>query len=135
MKALGGAKLKLVLLDSGDTTEKAKNAAQRMVAQETDLVAATGSYSQLLHARRHRGDRARRAAGADAVLLGPDHLARLQVRLPDLARRPARRPSSRCPVIVKLAEAATGRSAEDGRHHHDNTAASISSVKPMRSGC
>ena len=35
IKALGGAKLKLVVLDSGDTTEKAKNAAQRMVAQET----------------------------------------------------------------------------------------------------
>src|SRR3954447_25987361 len=44
IKALGGARLKLVVLDSGDTTEKAKNAAQRMVAQETDLVAASGSY-------------------------------------------------------------------------------------------
>ena len=44
IKALGGAKLKLVVLDSGDTTEKAKNAAQRMVAQETDLVAASGAY-------------------------------------------------------------------------------------------
>src|ERR1700752_5430612 len=44
IKALGGAKLKLVVIDCGDTTEKAKNAAQRMVAQEPDLVAATGSY-------------------------------------------------------------------------------------------
>ena len=44
IKALGGAKLQLVVLDSGDTTEKAKNAAQRMVAQEADLVAATGAY-------------------------------------------------------------------------------------------
>ena len=44
VKALGGAKLKLVVLDSGDTTEKAKNAAQRMVSQETDMVAASGSY-------------------------------------------------------------------------------------------
>ena len=33
IKALGGAKLKLVVIDCGDTTEKAKNAAQRMVAQ------------------------------------------------------------------------------------------------------
>ncbi len=33
IKALGGAKIKLVVLDSGDTTEKAKNAAQRMVAR------------------------------------------------------------------------------------------------------
>ena len=84
VKALGGAKLKLVLLDSGDTTEKAKNAAQRMVAQETDLVAATGSLPQLVHAGCHRGDRARQPADADPVLLGPDHLARLQVHLPDL---------------------------------------------------
>src|SRR6202022_3886214 len=44
IKALGGAKLELVTLDCGDTVEKAKNAAQRMVAQETDLVAATGAY-------------------------------------------------------------------------------------------
>ena len=44
VKALGGAKLKLVVIDCGDTTEKAKNAAQRMVAQETDLVAASGAY-------------------------------------------------------------------------------------------
>src|SRR3954451_19506612 len=44
IKSLGGAKLKLVVIDCGDTTEKAKNAAQRMVAQENDLVAATGSY-------------------------------------------------------------------------------------------
>ena len=44
IKSLGGAKLKLVVIDCGDTTEKAKNAAQRMVAQEPDLVAATGSY-------------------------------------------------------------------------------------------
>src|ERR1035441_8739064 len=44
VKSLGGAKLKLVVLDSGDTTEKAKNAAQRMVAQEPDLVAASGAY-------------------------------------------------------------------------------------------
>ena len=44
IKSLGGAKMKLVVLDSGDTTEKAKNAAQRMVAQETDLVAASGAY-------------------------------------------------------------------------------------------
>src|SRR4030081_1394750 len=44
IKSLGSAKLKLVVIDCGDTTEKAKRGAQRMVAQETDLVAATGSY-------------------------------------------------------------------------------------------
>src|ERR1700679_2246237 len=44
IKSMGGAKLKLVVIDCGGTTEKAKNAAQRMVAQEADLVAATGAY-------------------------------------------------------------------------------------------
>src|SRR5262245_9874346 len=39
VKALGGAPLRLVVLDCGDSTEEAKNAAQRMVSQETDLVA------------------------------------------------------------------------------------------------
>src|ERR1043166_6520367 len=44
IKSLGGAKMNLVVLDSGNPTEKAKNAAQRMVPQETDLVAASGAY-------------------------------------------------------------------------------------------
>src|SRR5262245_47285597 len=38
IKALGGAKLKLIVFDAGDSVEKAKNAAQRMIAQEPDLV-------------------------------------------------------------------------------------------------
>ena len=44
IKALGGAKLKLVLYDTGDTAEKAKNAAQRLVAQEPDVVGGIGSW-------------------------------------------------------------------------------------------
>src|SRR5262245_47346736 len=42
--AMGGAKMKLVVFDAGDTVEKAKNTAQRMVAQEPDLVGATGAW-------------------------------------------------------------------------------------------
>ena len=44
IKALNGAKMKLLVFDAGDSVEKAKNAAQRMVAQEPDLVGATGSW-------------------------------------------------------------------------------------------
>src|SRR5688572_11638350 len=33
IKALGGAKMKLILADAGDSAEKAKNAAQRILAQ------------------------------------------------------------------------------------------------------
>ena len=44
IKALGGAKMKLVVYDTGDTAEKAKNAAQRMVAQEPDVVGGFGCW-------------------------------------------------------------------------------------------
>jgi branched-chain amino acid transport system substrate-binding protein len=44
IKALGGAKLKLLEFDAGDTAEKAKDAAQRMVAQEPDLVGGFGAW-------------------------------------------------------------------------------------------
>ncbi|MCX7317362.1 MAG: ABC transporter substrate-binding protein, partial [Hyphomicrobiales bacterium] len=38
IKSMGGAKLKLLTFDTSDSAEKAKNAAQRMVSQEPDLV-------------------------------------------------------------------------------------------------
>jgi len=44
IKSLGGATVKLLVFDAGDSVEKAKNAAQRMIAQEPDLVGATGSW-------------------------------------------------------------------------------------------
>ena len=44
IKALGGAKLKLMQYDTGDSAEKAKDAAQRMLAQEPDLVGGFGCW-------------------------------------------------------------------------------------------
>jgi ABC-type uncharacterized transport system substrate-binding protein len=44
IKALGGAKLELVAIDAGDSAEKAKNAAQRLVAQEPDAVGGMGAW-------------------------------------------------------------------------------------------
>ena len=44
IKALGGAKLKLMEFDAGDSAEKAKDAAQRMVAQEPDLAGGFGAW-------------------------------------------------------------------------------------------
>src|SRR6266436_8302068 len=44
IKALGGAKMRLVVADTGDSTEKAKNAAQRLVSQEPDVVGGTGAF-------------------------------------------------------------------------------------------
>src|ERR1700744_2517357 len=44
IKSMGGAKLKLVEYDTQDSAEKAKDGAQRMVAQEPDLVGGFGCW-------------------------------------------------------------------------------------------
>src|SRR5215472_13661420 len=44
IKSLGGAKLNIIYADAGDSTEKAKNAAQRLVADNPDLVGGTGAW-------------------------------------------------------------------------------------------
>ncbi len=44
IKSLGGAPIELVIIDAGDSTEKAKNAAQRMVSEYPKLVGATGAW-------------------------------------------------------------------------------------------
>ncbi len=44
IKSLGGAKLKLMEFDAGESAEKAKDAAQRMIAQEPDLAGGFGCW-------------------------------------------------------------------------------------------
>jgi branched-chain amino acid transport system substrate-binding protein len=44
IKSLGGAKLKLMEFDAGESAEKAKDAAQRMIAQEPDLSGGFGCW-------------------------------------------------------------------------------------------
>src|ERR1700720_1914867 len=44
IKSLGGAKLEIIYADAGDSTEKAKNAAQRLLSDHPDLVGGTGAW-------------------------------------------------------------------------------------------
>lgn len=44
IKALKGAKLKLIVADAGDTPDKARNAAQRVVAENPGLIGGTGAW-------------------------------------------------------------------------------------------
>jgi branched-chain amino acid transport system substrate-binding protein len=48
IKALGGAKLKLMQYDAGESPDKAKDAAQRMIAQVPDLVGGFGCWGSSL---------------------------------------------------------------------------------------
>lgn len=44
LKALGGAKIRLVTADSGDTSDKAKSAAQRLLGDNPDMCGGVGGY-------------------------------------------------------------------------------------------
>ena len=133
IKSLGGAKLKLVVLDCGDTTEKAKNAAQRMVAQEPDIVAASGSYlSSFTLAVTEVTERAQlpvlTLSYSDLITdRGFKNVFQTSATAPAQAEMAL-------PEILKLAEAASGTRPKTVAIITDNTAASISSVKPMREG-
>jgi branched-chain amino acid transport system substrate-binding protein len=131
IKALGGARLKLVVLDSGDTTEKAKNAAQRMVAQETDLVAATGAYlSSFTLAVTEVTER------AELPMLTLSYSDQITERgfkyVFQTSATSGSQATQALPVLVKIAESATGQRPKTVAIITDNTAASISSVKPMK---
>jgi branched-chain amino acid transport system substrate-binding protein len=130
VKAMGGAKLKLVVLDCGDTTEKAKNAAQRMVSQETDMVAASGSYlSSFTLAATEVTERAK--------------LPMLTLSYSDLitsrgfkyvfqtSATAAAQAEMALPVVMKLAES-SGVRPKTVAILTDNTGSSVASVKPMR---
>jgi len=130
VKALGGAKLKLIVIDCGDTAEKAKSAAQLMVSQYPDMVALSGSYlSTLTLATSEVTERA--------------HLPMLTLSYSDLitsrgfkyifqtSATAGSQAEQGLPVLLKIAKAA-GAEPKTVAILTDNTAASVASVKPMR---
>jgi branched-chain amino acid transport system substrate-binding protein len=133
IKALGGARLKLLVFDAGDTVEKAKNAAQRMVAQEPDLVGATGAWLSSF------------TLGVTEVIERAE-LPLLTLSYSDLitargfkyvfqtSPTGGAQANAALPALVKLAEAATGKKARTVAILMDNTAAPVSFAKPMREG-
>ena len=130
IKALGGAKLKLVVLDCGDTVERAKSAAQRMVSEYPDMVALSGSYlSTFTLATSEVTERA--------------HLPMLTLSYSDLitsrgfkyifqtSATAGSQAEQALPVLIKIAKTA-GADPKSVAIITDNTAASVASVKPMR---
>ena len=79
IESLGGAKIDIIFADAGDSTEKAKNAAQRLLSRQPDLVGGTGGGGLSLftlavtEVTRARGI----AAVADPQLFGRDHQSRV----------------------------------------------------------
>jgi branched-chain amino acid transport system substrate-binding protein len=133
IKALGGAKLKLVTFDAGDSVEKAKNTAQRMVAQEPDLVGATGAW--LSSFTLGVTEVTERAELPVLTLSYSDQITSrgfkfvFQTSLGGGAQA-----NNAVPALVKLAETATGKKPQTVAIIQDNTASSVSFAKPMREG-
>lgn len=130
IEALGGAKLELVVLDSGDTTEKAKNAAQRMVAEHPDLVAATGSYlSSFTLAVTEVTERAKLPM---LTLSYSDMITERGFKyIFQTSATSGSQAVQSLPTLMDLARSA-GADPATVAIVTDNTAASISSVEPMR---
>jgi len=133
IKSLGGAKLDLVVLDCGDTTEKAKNAAQRMVADYPKMVAASGSYlSSFTLAVSEVTER------ANLPLLTLSYSDLITDRgfkyVFQTSATAGAQAKIAIPTIVNLAKSASGKAPKTVGVITDNTAASIASVKAMKDG-
>src|SRR6202035_3176728 len=131
VKSLGGAKLKLVVMDSGDTVEKAKNAAQRMVAQETDLVVASGAYlSSFTLAVTEVTERAQLPV---LTLSYSDLITDRGFKfIFQTAATASRQSELGLPELMKLSEAASGKRPKTVAMIMDNTATSVATAKALK---
>ncbi len=133
IKALGGARLKLVVADAGDSAEKAKNAAQRLTAQEPDLVGGTGAWlSTFTLAVTEVTERAQipwlTLSFADNIT---DRGFKYVFQTSPVASRQS---SGAVPAILELAKAATGKAPSTAGIIGDNSASPVFFLKPMREG-
>lgn len=133
IKALNGAKMKLLVFDAGDSVEKAKNAAQRMIAQEPDLAGATGawlsSFTLSVTEVTERAELPVLTLSYSDAITSRGFKYVFQTSLGGGAQA-----TSALPAILKLAEASTGKKPASVGIVMDNTAASVSFSKPMREG-
>jgi branched-chain amino acid transport system substrate-binding protein len=133
IKALGGAKLKLLVFDAGDSVEKAKNAAQRMIAQEPDLVGVTGAWlSSFTLGVTEVTER------AELPLLTLSYSDQITDRgfkfVFQTSPTGGAQANAALPALVQLAESASGKKPKTVAIVMDNTAAPVSFAKPMREG-
>jgi len=131
IKSMGGAKLKLVVFDAGESVEKAKNAAQRMVAENPSLVVATGAYlSSFTLAVTEVTERARLPV---VTFSYSDQITSRGFKYVfQTSATGNQQAEGSLPALVEMAEKATGIRPKTVGIVMDNTAASVAFVKPIR---
>jgi branched-chain amino acid transport system substrate-binding protein len=133
IKALGGAKLEIIYADAGDSTEKAKNAAQRLLSDEPELAGGTGSWlSSFTLAVTEVTERAQlpwiTLSYSDAIT---NRGFKFVFQTSPTAEHQA---AETLPTALKLAQSATGQAPKTIGIIQDNTASPISFAKPLRDG-
>ena len=133
IKSLGGAPLELVVFDTGDSVERAKNAAQRMVAEQPDLVGATGAYlSSFTLAVSEVTER------AELPLITLSYSDLITSRgfkyIFQSSAHGVRQAEESLPILLDLAATAGAKKPTRAGIVMDSTAASVAFVKPMKEG-
>jgi branched-chain amino acid transport system substrate-binding protein len=131
--SLGGRPVELVVFDTGDSVERAKNAAQRMVAEEPDLVGITGSYlssfTLAVSEVTERAELPMLTLSYSDLITGRDFRYIFQT-----SPTGVKQAEDALPIIVELAESALGARPERLGIVMDSTAASVAFVKPITEG-
>jgi branched-chain amino acid transport system substrate-binding protein len=131
IKSLGGAKLTMVEFDAGDSSEKAKDAAQRMVAQEPDLAGGWGgwlsSFVLSITEVTERAELPWLTQGYSDLITGRGFKYVFQS-----SPTADTQAEATLPIIVELAEKATGKRPTKCAIVGDNSAAAVSFLKPIR---
>ena len=133
IKSLGGARIEVVYADAGDSTEKAKNAAQRLLSDNPDLVGGTGAWlSSFTLAVTEVTERASlpwlTLSYSDAIT---NRGFKFVFQTSPTADHQAR---ETVPTALDLAQAATGKRPRTVGLIMDNTASPVSFAKPLRAG-
>jgi branched-chain amino acid transport system substrate-binding protein len=131
IKSLGGAKIKLVEFDAGDSAEKAKDAAQRLVAQEPDLAGGFGawlsSFTLAITEVTERAELPWMTLSYSDAITGRGFKYVFQSSPTADAQA-----AELVPIIMKLAEKATGKKPTKVAIVGDNSASSMSFYKPLK---
>ncbi len=131
IKSMGGAKLTLIEYDAGDSAEKAKNAAQRMAAQEPDLVGGFGSYLSTFTLA--VTEVTERASLPWLTLSYSDLITGRGFKYVFQTSPTANRQAEEIvPIVMALAEKTTGKRPTKIAIIGDNTASTESYLKPIR---
>jgi branched-chain amino acid transport system substrate-binding protein len=131
IRSLGGREVELVVFDTGDSVERAKNAAQRMVAEVPDLSGITGSY--LSSFTLAVSEVTERAELPMLTLSYSDLITDRGFRfIFQTSPTGVQQAEDALPIVLDLAQNASGAKPERLGIVMDSTAASVAFVKPIK---